>query len=301
MTAVEPGAPTSTATVVGDPHAVGVVRPPPASSPDDSWHLFGVAVPPEQRAATEARFGTLCDEVLAGTRPWACPELRVLAGVLKVDAGVRHDRRPPVHAAPRELPDSLLAEITEDFVPDAGVLVEAATAGWSGADGTVAAAVLAFTPTAVDGRRPVHCWEDEEERDRVGVVAVRVLDASPPGVFVDGVSLLPRPPRWQPTGPAPSGVVVARPWRVDDGEAGRPWRWSCVQRLPAAPDLRVLWRRLVLELWRARLGERRMTFEDLLRQRPEVLYRAAIEGALRAVDPSNEALIEAPAQPHTDV
>ena len=51
---------------------------------------------------------------------------------------------------------------------------------------------------------------------------------------------------------------------------------------------------MALELWRARLGERRMTFEDLLRQRPEVLYRAAVEGALAAH--SNEGLIEGPAQ-----
>lgn len=268
----------------GDPEAVGVVRLPPVPAPTDSWHLFGVGVPVEHRAQVEARFGALCEEVLAGRRPWACPELRALAHALKLDAAVRHDRRPPVHVAPRELPDALLAELTEDFVPDAGVLLGAVSAGWSGVDPVVAAGVLAFTPTAVDGRRPVDCWDDEEERDRVGVVAVRVLDASPPGVFVDGVSLLPRPPRWQPTGPAPAGVVVARPWKVEDNDTTRPWRWSCVQRLPAAPDPRVLWRRMVLEVWRARLGERRMSFEDLLRQRPEVLYRAAIEGSLAAPD-----------------
>ncbi len=283
------------AALAGDPHAVGIVRLLPAPMPSDSWTLFGVAVPADQRARAEARFGDLCDEVLAGLRPWSCPDLRALAQTLKVDAVVRHDRRPPVHAAPRELPDSLLAEITEDFVPDAGVLLEAVHAGWSGADRVVAAGVLAFTPTAVDGRRPLDCWDDEEERDRAGVVAVRVLDAAPPGVFVDGVSLLPRPARWQPTGPAPAGAVVARPWRVDDGDPTRPWRWSCVQRLPATPDPRTLWRRMALELWRARLGERRMTFEDLLRQRPEVLYRAAVEGALEAAALSNEGLIEGPA------
>ncbi len=264
-----------------DPHVVGIPHALPPPRPDDSWHLFGVAVPSAQRAAAEARFDALCEEVLRGERPWDCPALRDLARTLKLDAAVRHDRRPPVHAAPCELPDSLLAEVTEDFVPDAGVLVEAVTAGWPGADLVVAGAVLAFTPTAVDGRRPVDCWEDEETRDRQAIVSVRVLDGSPPGLFVDGVSLLPRPSRWQPTGPAPPGVVVARPWRVEDGDAGRPWRWSGVLTLPARPDPRVLWRRLVLELWRVRLGERRASFEDLLRQRPEVLYRAAVEGALR--------------------
>jgi hypothetical protein len=65
---------------------------------------------------------------------------------------------------------------------------------------------------------------------------------------------------------------VGRPYRVGDG-----WAWSCVATLPRAPDTDVLLRRLRLELWRERTRERRMTFEDLLRHRPEVLYRAAFE------------------------
>ncbi|MEN9785342.1 MAG: hypothetical protein RLZZ299_606 [Pseudomonadota bacterium] len=269
----------------GDPHAQdeGLPGGRPARDVHDTWTLFGVEIPPTRRAEAEADFERMCVEVLEGRRAWHDPALRGAARALKVDGPPRHDRRPPLRVGAREIPDSLLAEVTEDFLPDVGVLVPRVLGlePWDvGPDAhRVAAAVLCFVPATEDGRRPLDRWMDEDGRDREEVRAAHALDAYPPGVFVDGVPWLPRPPRWCPTGPAPRGVVVARPWRVDDGDTSRPWRWSMVLPLPAAPDRAVLARRLVLELWRARVHERRMSVEDLLRARPEVLVRAACEGA----------------------
>jgi hypothetical protein len=269
----------------GDPHAQDEALPGGRSDRDvhHTWALFGVTIPPERRFDAETTFERLCTEVLQGQRAWHDPELRAAARDLRVDGPPRHDRRPPLRIATREIPDSLLAEVTEDFLPDAGVLVPRVLGRdpWEvdAESYRVAAAVLCFVPATADGRRPLDRWIDEDGRDRDEVRAARALDAYPPGVFVDGVPLLPRPPRWCPTGPAPRGVVVARPWRVDDGDDARPWRWSMVLPLPAVPDRPVLARRIVLELWRARVHERRMSVEDLLRARPEVLVRAACEGA----------------------
>ena len=124
-------------------------------------------------------------------------------------------------------------------------------------------------------RSPVGAWADDAP-EREAVLAARVVVASPPGLFLDGVSLLPRPPRWVPTGPAPAGCVVARPYRVDDSEA--PWRWSMVRALPGVPDPAVVLRRMVLALWTLRVVDRRHSFEDALRVHADVLYRACAEG-----------------------
>ncbi len=235
-----------------------------------SYQLYGGVAPPATVTAWERALHAACVEVLQGARPWSDPELAEVARALRVDHPIVHDRRPP-RVATRAVPDDALADATEDVLPDCGVTCERVL-GAPGAVSVLAAAVLAFVPFDRSGRRPIDWWTDEEP-DRTLAVAARVVDASTPGLFRDGVSTLPRPSRLCPDpATAPPGVVVGRPYRVGDG-----WAWSCVAALPRVPDPDILLRRLRLELWRERTRERRMTFEDLLRHRPEVLYRAAFE------------------------
>lgn len=218
---------------------------------------------------TERAFHARVLAVLQGEAPYSDPELRRLAGLLQVDLPDHHDTRPP-RVAEIPVPDEVLSDVVEDLVPDYAVLVERVT-GDDRAPTVPAVAVLFFVPSTFDGRRPLDWWAEEED-DRPLVRSARVIDSSPPCLFQDGRPLLPYAPKRVPEGPAPSGVYVARPYLV--GEA---WRWSCVLPLPRVPDLRAVRARLRLESWRHRLLERRASAEDVVRARPEVLYRTCCE------------------------
>ena len=67
-------------------------------------------------------------------------------------------------------------------------------------------------------------------------------------------------------------VVIGRAVLGVDG-----WFMSAVLPLPLEPDPVVLNRRVPLELQRYRRHEPRLTWEDLLRQRGEILFRTACE------------------------
>ncbi len=235
----------------------------------------GEGVDPSAWAALEAAFHLRVLAVLEGSAAWDDPALLHLAAALKVDH-VSHGDTRPRRTAERPVPDTVLSDVVEDLLPDWGVLTERVT----GDDrrGTPAIlAVLFFVPVSEDGRRPLDRWAGDEE-DRALVQAAKVIDGSPPGLFQDGVPLLPTGPERIPAGAAPPGVYVGRPYLNSDG-----WAWSGCVKLPAIPALYPLERRLRLELWRHRLTERRASWEDMLRARPQVLYRAACEGAEHAV------------------
>jgi hypothetical protein len=252
----------------GDPYAgdEAIFRPGELVT----YRMWGGAASEAEVRALEVRFFGRMLEVLQGRARWDDEELRATAGALYIDHPLALDRRPP-RVAERSVPDEALADVVEDLLPDCAVLCERVTGHDDGA-GVLAAAVLAFVPFEDTGRRPIDWWADEES-DRSLIVAARILDSSPPGLFVDGVSLLPLAPKRVPDADtAPRGAVVARPYRVHDG-----WAWSMVQPLPRAPDADVVLRRLTLALWDERRLDRRTTFEDLLRRRPELLYRACLE------------------------
>lgn len=253
----------------GDP----VVGPPPRSA-EESWRLFGGEGELGALRGLEARFRRLARELCAGQRSWADAELLAVATALRVNGPVRHDRRPP-KIAPGPIADSALADAAEDQLPDLAVRVEQVD-GERALPDAVNAGVLACIDM-LPRRRPVDAW-GEEEPDRALVRAARVIADSPPGIFLDGVSLLPRPSRLAPTlEGAPRGPVVARPYRVEDPEA--PWRWSMIRALPHVPDAGTVRRRMVLALWTVRLQDRRHTWEDALRVHADVLYRTAAEAA----------------------
>ena len=182
-------------------------------------------------AEADRRFHERAEAILEGNAPWDDPELHTLAQRLGLDAPRKHDTRPP-RVSDRVLPDALLSDIVEDLVPDYAVMTERVTGDDRPLDAAVVS-VLFFVPTTWDGRRPIDWW-GEEEVERELVVAARVLDSSPPGLFADGVPLLPHAPRRVPEDGAPRGIYVGRPYRIEEG-----WAWSGVVPLGHAPRLEI--------------------------------------------------------------
>jgi hypothetical protein len=211
---------------------------------------------------------------LAGTSSF--DELLPHLANLAIHPGIRHDRR-PLHDAEVVLPDEVLADVAEDEVPDAGVLVERVTGDPLRRPDVSSLAALAWVDLLGEGRRPVDAWA-EDEPDRSLVHAMRCIDRAPPCLWSDGRPLLPLNPKMSPPieaidSSAARGVFVARAYRV-----GERWHFSARLDLPVAPPVGAVLARMTVELWRLRTVERRSTWEDALRKRSLALYRACAEG-----------------------
>lgn len=224
----------------------------------------------ELRSA-EREFHAAYLTILAGDSPWeAIAEPAAKCGV---DWPIKLDRRPPL-LGESALPDEVLADIVEDFVADWPVWLERITGDPLYRPSTAVVGALAFVPFAKRGRRALDAWHDEEE-DRELAALASVVDRVPPMVWHQGNAVLPLAPLLTPPS-VPSGTYVARAYPTRNG-----WCLSGRMDLPACPNPAVLQRRLEMELMRIRLLERRSTWEDALRRKPEVVYRAAMEGARR--------------------
>ncbi len=250
----------------GDPCAGDEVLYAPGNF--DNAVICGAKPDPETFFADDAALHAVYLDILAGRRPWSDPELPRLCAALGISPTIRHDTRRP-RIAEVEVPDALLADVTEDFVPDIGLVVERIV-GDDFPPPIGAFAALAFLNVAVEGCRALDLWA-EEETDRPFVRAARVIDASPACVYLDGVPVLPLAAQWTPTS-GPPGIYVARAYRVGDD-----WAFGCRMDLPRLPSVAAVTRRLGLELIRIRRFERRSSFEDALRLRSEVLYRTCAE------------------------
>lgn len=223
----------------------------------------------ETYARFEAGFHRAMQDWLAGMVP--LDAVRTFLAPLGIQAEPKHDRR-GLLSAPCVLPDTVLADIAEDEVPDAGVLVERVTGDPFSLPSVALFAALAWAPWMDESRRAVDAWALDEQ-DRPLVQAMRVIDRAPPCVYVDGAPIIPLNPRMTPTS-GPPGCYVARAYLVEGH-----WHFSTRLNLPAVPDFAALERRILVEMWRLRTKERRTGWEDTLRQQPLMLYRAAYEGA----------------------
>ena len=238
----------------------------------------GALTPVEQRAA-ERGFHAAFQAWLAGTGPYEAMQPFVEALVLDHRPhwnGVEHHDNRPLLVADVPLPDEALADLVEDEVPDAGVLLERVTGDPYARPTVGTMAAIAWIESLGPNRRAVDAWADDE-RDRPLVQTMNRIDRAPPCLYVDGVAQLDINLRMRPPS-GPSGIYVARAYRLGDG-----WAFSSKMDLPALPDLPTLERRLRAELWRLRIKERRATWEDVLRRHSEVVYRACAEGARRAL------------------
>lgn len=242
----------------------------------------------EERRFHEAMLG-----VLGGVRPWDDPDLLDSARLLGVDGPRHHDARPG-RLAEVAVADELLCDVVEDGVPELMMLLERVTGveGMPARPPIGAVAVLGFIHCGIEGTRPIEGWMDDEV-DRRLVQAARVIDDAPMSAWcrsVDpqlGASLLPvvpslRPPPDDAVWASLPDVFLGRPYRVA-APSGPRWAFSCVVPLTTTGTpwriAGALTRRMGLELWDLRRTERRSTFEDVLRRRPEVVCRSALEMA----------------------
>ncbi|MSP61661.1 MAG: hypothetical protein EXR72_15270 [Myxococcales bacterium] len=236
----------------------------------ENYRTFGLGtLSPELFAQADRAFHDDVQAWLAGQLPYAV--LLPHRDRLGLELRPHHDGRRllPAEVA---LPDELLADIVEDEVPDLGAQTERITGDAFERPSVGALAALAWVDDLVGNRRAVDAWM-EDERDPRLVAAARRVDRAPPCLYVDGVAQLPLSPRMTPpTGPP--GIYVARAYRLGDG-----WAFSSRVAVDRLPDVATLIRRLQIEGWRLRTRERRATWEDVLRQRSDVLYRAVAEGS----------------------
>ncbi|MCB9791270.1 MAG: hypothetical protein H6741_00950 [Alphaproteobacteria bacterium] len=229
--------------------------------------------------------------VLRGEATEADPELRRLSHELFLIGDRSHDRR-PARVAPEAIPPTLLADIGEDYVPDAGLLAADrflgpwADAGPPRAALKAAAGNLCFLPLMDYGGTPRSRWSHgarpkPELSLRQAVHAAARAPVMLYRVEADGrwTPLLPLGELFHPEGPVQAEIadlvpgrraaILGRAWPCEEGH----WAGECALGVPELPPLGALERRLDLELLRLRRHERRSTWEDLLRRRPEVLYR----------------------------
>ncbi len=259
-----------------------------------SWedHRAWTAAPYPDRETWQAaddRWQALVWEVLRGQRAWADPELLAATTALGLDGPLRHDRRPlPTSGVVPTL--DLLCDLVEDWMPDGTEAGADVVLGpWADEDPDrelrkLAAAVLLHGRTHLHGRRTLDAWLRDLVKPPPPLKrALRALDRTPPMLWrISGATwtpALPLAPAACPEGPVegtpvgltedPVSHVVARLLRLEDGRSVA----IAPLGLPAVPPTEVLMRRLVLVLWRHRRTNRRASWEDALRARPEVLYR----------------------------
>ena len=212
--------------------------------------------------------------VLEGRLPWEAAAAAAIR--LGLDGPLKHDRRPP-RAAPVPIDDALLAELAADVVPDLGMLAPDRVLGpW--ADErlpprllALASAVMALSPLIPPSVRPV-ARALRAKRPRRSVeerAALRAVMTAPPMVWTAQGPQLPLDERYAIGVALPAPAVVAR---VVPGMG-----LAMALPLPRVPDAAVLFRRMLLEYHRLRRYEPRLTWEDVLRERGEVLYRTACE------------------------
>lgn len=237
-------------------------------------------------AALDARFCEGYRAILDGRAGWS--SLDGVVAALGLSAPLSLDRRPVTPSA-SSVATLTLAEMCEDYVPEVAVFAPERVLGPFAPDAlprwlfALSGAVMSFTPLLRGGVMPLsRAVIYKPKPPTVLADAIRSAVRSPPMLWsVDGAvlsPLLPLSPRLQLSGAIsgiPDGAAALVGRLVPRGDGGG-WL-CCVLPLAVVPDPAVLLRRLMLEVWRLRRHDVRATWEDILRDRSEVLYRAVCE------------------------
>lgn len=246
----------------------------------------------EAHAAHDADFRRLYRAVLDGDASWNA--LAPVLAAMNLDEPRAHDVR-PLNLAPGPVSDGLLADTAEDQVPAIGMIAADRILGPMSEEPIPrwvrrqAGAAMAFVPLLRAGVSPVARAVYQRPRPPTRISsAFRAIARTPPMLWrAQGGRLTPALPfiaAMHPTAPVnvPDGAVVLG--RVVPIVGGQ-WWVACALPLPAMPDPDILIRRMTLEMWRLRRLDHRISWEDVLRERGEVLYRTACEWCwLRAPD-----------------
>ncbi|MEL6348863.1 MAG: hypothetical protein AAFV53_37510 [Myxococcota bacterium] len=241
-------------------------------------------LPEAEHDALDRQFQILYRDVLDGTQPWSA--LTPVVAALALDEPRPHDVR-PLNPSPQILADGILSDTAEDQVPDIGLIAPDRVLG-PFADEPIprairqaAGAVMAFAPLLQQGTSPVARAVHQKPRFPTEISsALRAIARTPPMLWqVEKGALRPLLPlstQMIPTGDLGVDAGTVAIGRAVPLQGGGAWL-ACQLRLPIAPATAPLIRRLQLELWRLRRLDRRVSWEDMLRERSEVLYRAACE------------------------
>lgn len=270
-----------------DPYCGDEARPDPG---DYKNYLAFCGLEPEEQLSREAHdaanlaFLGVYRQILDGAAPWSAIE--PLAERLAVDGPIRHDRR-PIDPAPIALGDDVLADHAEDWVPDLGLMLERVLGPWSDlalppAVRRQAAAAMCFSPLIFQGQSAMDRIFGSDPKPSVAHrAALRAIGLTPPMVWAiqPDHSLRPLlPVARAPIGPVrglpQAPAVLGRAVVCEQGDF-----LACAIPLPGLPPKNGMLRRLHLELLWLRRLERRSSWEDVLRRRPEVLYRTALSWA----------------------
>ena len=238
----------------------------------------------EDYAVHDVHFEDVYQRILDGDEDWSA--ISSLADALQVNSPIRHDRRPAGEAHVR-IHDAQLSDITENQLPQVGIIAPDRFLGpW--ADEMVprwvrvqVAAAMAFVPELDPGVAP---WARRIKRkpmpQRPVRISLRVIARTPPMLWTiqnqDLRPLLPLGERFLPKDSvADLPDVPAILGRYIQCESGS----FLAASLPLirVPPAEVIHRRLHLEYLRLRRRERRLSWEDMLRERSEVLYRSCLE------------------------
>jgi hypothetical protein len=235
--------------------------------------------------ASDAAFLEAYFEVLAGQRPWGATDESARA--LVIDHALRHDSR-PARPAMAALSDDIICDLTEDWVPSIGLVAPPRVLGpWAMLElprrlRMLCGAVMAFSPVFPPSIRPMsRPGRTKPKVDGAIKSALIAVLRAPMMIWTVGPDgglqpLLPMARRSLPQGrvsdvpqaPAVMGRAVQHPGG---------WWLACAMPLPAIPDAAIVQRRLELEYRRLRRHDRRMTWEDVLRDRSELVVRTVCE------------------------
>jgi len=232
------------------------------------------------RAFLAAYFG-----ILAGRRPWGATD--AAAHKLVVDHDLRHDLR-PARPAMAPIADDIICDLAEDWVPSLGLMAPPRVLGpWAMLDlprrlrvlcGAVMSFAPVFPPSIRPMSRPGRTKPKVDGAIKSGLIAVlrapMMLWKPGPGGTLEPLLPIARrsPPEGPVTGVPDAPCVLGRAVQHPDG-----WWLACALPLPTTPNPDILLRRMVLEYQRLRRHDRRMTWEDVLRDRGELLIRTACE------------------------
>lgn len=270
----------------GDPWAGDEVAPAPATY--EGYLRYCPHTPPisaADHARHDAAFREAYRAVLDGRAPWSALSAPVAA--LGLDFPPKLDRRPGPMAF-GAVTDGTLAEMCEDYVPDIGVFATERVLG-PFSEGplprrlrTLSGAVMAFAPLLRGGVMPLaRAVINKPKPAKELGDAIRATVRTPPMLWRrDGAGWAPAIalsdrllPQGAIAGAPEAPAFVGRVVRAPDGTG-----WVAVALpLPALPEPAIVERRLMLELWRLRRHDVRVTWEDMLRERGEVLYRIVAE------------------------
>ena len=234
----------------------------------------------------DGAFERAWNQVMRGDTELA--ELREIADTLGLTGPLRHDWEGAPPAA-HVVTDELLAAVLEDFVPDVVPMLDVVLGPWADERPSrtlriAAAAALSQVPILSDTISAMRAWANRPPKPDVGLrSSVWTARDAPPMLWATSATeawtpLLPLVSWWQPEGPTDlplarlggAELAVARLYPCADGR----WRASGALGVPAGVPIDRVHGRMEAELWRVRRDRPQATWEDVLRARPEVLYRS---------------------------